>query len=787
MAEPIMKFDPNGQAPLLSYQLPDATSYPGRNYVRLEFPEEVFRPELASGTSGIDSSRAGRGGVSAGWPGSFERSSIDPVLAEVVLPPGVGLSVLPDGRLDFQSTTPLDSSLVRLRREDLVSMRDAGLRPAVVRSLTGALTLNYNPPSVPPAGEGATSSGGAGNPLPMELSIEISSPGPDAEIKGPVGGVDLWVLGDASVTQGLGIITDADVSIDDGAWTQATLKAPEGFWGTFELNSRIAQAGWHELKVRVKAGKGEKIVKQRFRITLEADASADTTPPVVKIIDPPASPMLTSATGSGQFEMQGTSSDAVGVTAVEISVDGTNSWIGVRPKAAGDFSTWSATIVAEGPGEHVVRVRASDAAKNAAIVALPFTITQRQPRQLLRSYIMLVESYRLSSFLGRYGAGRVLKTFSLLPGERTKISVKSWMRTSATSTAASSIVDSLNSTSAAEFSSALQRENTDKETSADEFKWKIEGEVEQGWGTGRAKISAGAAGGCNGARERFGKTVAGVTDKHIAEASSKRDVTINSEYERTVEVGEETSIEREIQNINASRTINFVFRQMNQEFISILHLVDVRVAFVRVYDVGLGADRTEADYLEARLMELPSLLERAIVPSKRADVEETILDALRNVADYQDRLHDITETVVPKNARGDDVPEAGYLRIRRNLTHTYSPDPEDARANVKVQGIIVAATTNTMRTEGIIVDSLLGQGNGLDSYSQGLQEAAVEERVVANDHIRQETEAGRQLIDIVAKKDLKAATVYSTLNPPLPATEFTLNISPDHADQAKRV
>src|SRR3712207_8730267 len=34
-------------------------------------------------------------------------------------------------------------------------------------------------------------------------------------------------------------------------------------------------------------------------------------------------------------------------------------------------------------------------------------------------------------------------------------------------------------------------------------------------------------------------------------------------------------------SINVSRTLNFVFRQMNQEFITVLHLVDVRVAFFK--------------------------------------------------------------------------------------------------------------------------------------------------------------------------------------------------------------
>ncbi len=56
--------------------------------------------------------------------------------------------------------------------------------------------------------------------------------------------------------------------------------------------------------------------------------------------------------------------------------------------------------------------------------------------------ITLVESYRLTSFLGDYGAGRTIKTFSLLPGEKTKISIKTYKKTEQEFKQSSSILDS---------------------------------------------------------------------------------------------------------------------------------------------------------------------------------------------------------------------------------------------------------------------------------------------------------------------------------------------------------
>ena len=63
----------------------------------------------------------------------------------------------------------------------------------------------------------------------------------------------------------------------------------------------------------------------------------------------------------------------------------------------------------------------------------PVTVTPR---------VYLVETYRLSSFLGVYGAGKTIKTFSLFPGEKTKISVKTYAKRETDAKDASSILDS---------------------------------------------------------------------------------------------------------------------------------------------------------------------------------------------------------------------------------------------------------------------------------------------------------------------------------------------------------
>src|SRR4051794_10510778 len=40
--EPMIKLDPGGKAPILSYNVPEPTSYAGRHVVELKFPAEIF-------------------------------------------------------------------------------------------------------------------------------------------------------------------------------------------------------------------------------------------------------------------------------------------------------------------------------------------------------------------------------------------------------------------------------------------------------------------------------------------------------------------------------------------------------------------------------------------------------------------------------------------------------------------------------------------------------------------------------------------------------------------------
>jgi hypothetical protein len=368
---------------------------------------------------------------------------------------------------------------------------------------------------------------------------------------------------------------------------------------------------------------------------------------------------------------------------------------------------------------------------------------QPEPPPAARPQLILVETYRLSSFLGQYGAGRTLRTFSLLPGEKTTISVKTFRRSEVERKQSSSVLDSFTKESADDFETSLQHEQSDKQAHQESLEYHIEAEANVAWGWGSAKVSGGVKGGTAAQREEFAKNASGAVEKHASKASSKRDVQVNTSSEVREESGEETSIVRHLENVNVGRVLNFVFRQMNQEHITILHLVDVRVAFWNGY-----AESAE----EVPLPKLDGLLEKYVVEQRRTEVRQTIVDQLSTIFDHTDTL--VAPPFVEKRQVGQND---SYLRVRKSMVSTYT----DTTGNkISVPGVILAVNKIVMRTEGVIVDALLGQGLALDPYAASLQASAVRQRELGNAVAQAQSDQQVLARQIVTDADERKAKVY---------------------------
>ena len=432
--------------------------------------------------------------------------------------------------------------------------------------------------------------------------------------------------------------------------------------------------------------------------------------------------------------------------------------------------------------------------------------TEKNPDiSILPPKIMLIETYRLSSFTGSYGAGRTVNTFSLLPGEKSKLSIKTYSKSEETQKKASSIFDSYTEDCIDAFESSIQNEmsNAASMTSIKEYNdcataastsaslsessntsvsgkatgklgfFKVSGTVKanvnsestHNENTSAEYSSSSEKGATNVAREEFAKNVQNATSKHANEASTRRDVQVNTSSGVTKVEGEESATEREISNINTNCTLNFVFRQMNQEFISILHLTDIRIAFIHGNGCYIGG---------YTLPELDKLLDAYALPEKKNEIKKVIINQLLCIKDYQDNQpKGFDKDGNPSNKPfirssiyvDDDNMQIGdpYYQFSKDQ---YSKYIDANKREILVKGIIVSVDTNVLRTDGIVVDTILGQGVAVDSYNLDKQTEEIREMKLRNDLM--ETEIARQkcLNAILERGDIEKAKLAEYIYQP---------------------
>ncbi|MFC4775267.1 Ig-like domain-containing protein [Paenibacillus sp. GCM10023252] len=891
--EPMIKLQPGGVAPVLSYNVPEPTAYSGRNFIDLQLPDHYFINESASGrSSSLQAVSASQAQGESSPEGTYPQSK-SPVQAQI----DALLEAKASGERmteKFQSLTP----------EDVLRKSEEGKKLNITRTLTGAYSYVFydkNAASEPlvfasPSAEGevsesiheSQSQAGAFSseaslrrlpqvddeggimplrpiedqdpepePDPVLLGISITAPAPEAVVSGTHSGTSLTIQGQAWMDSGLGSVSRVRVQVGSGAAYQAASFDPStGAWSlsgvvitssgrisitaeavhsagkvkasrtihvqvnlapapditlpaiaiTSPTAGQLLTAGEspvvnlvvegtasddrgvarveiilnNEAPIQADSGDGYAHWKKTIAIhagthaitakaydaannaaTTSLTVSVDSTPPTIGITSPQNSAELAGTFTQGCIiEVLGTAADAGGIQVVEVSLDQVPVYVRAAENGPDDWSQWKATLKVTEPGIHIITARAVDRANNKTetTVAVNVNILPEVNSRLKR--IILVESYRMSSYLANYGAGRTIKTFSLLPGERSKISIRSYAQNETTAKSAATILDSVTDEISEEFENSIAREQADKKNYNESNEYKIEGEAGVSWGWGSASISAGYSGGTNSAREQFAKNVVNTTQKHVAKASARRDVQINTTYEEKSTTTEETAIIREFENINMSRTLNFVFRQMNQEFITFLHLVDVRIGFFRTDTVN-GEEKNT--YQEVTLPQLDALLAQTIVADKRIEVRNAILHQLTNIFDYQDRHHSFVEEEPFLDENGQVIPLTQYLRVKKDYVSTYE---SASGSTIDVPGIILAANRHVLRTDGIVVEALLGQGEALDTYSRNLQSETVREKELRNTLLETEIQMRKLALQILENRDQVGAEIFNLINHP---------------------
>lgn len=361
--------------------------------------------------------------------------------------------------------------------------------------------------------------------------------------------------------------------------------------------------------------------------------------------------------------------------------------------------------------------------------------------------LTLVLHYKMATFPGNYGAGRTLKTFTLLPGEKTTISITNFKHDETVSEQSKSVLDSFSESSAQDFQNTVENQNTsDTESQSSKTKEK---QISGGINLATFGIPVDVSGGASNSSTTSTSIANHIsqlnsaTDTHSSQASQNRDVTVNTDV-KTTSITETTEATiRELRNINQSRTLNFVFRQLMQEFVTITYLDDVSIVFSNGYPEHKKV---------VKLTNINDLLNEVLIDGAMGTpcyqniekIRKGIFRQLCNLIDYAGDqvsfMECVTETLSDCCGGTGEPYTNTYARKIKGLTQTAE--------GFTVPGIIFDVTKRIMRTDSVVVDSLLGQGEALDCYNQQLQDIAVQKA-------QQEIDTVTQQIGIINGLDSK--------------------------------
>jgi hypothetical protein len=803
---PLAALDNGGSATVISYQVPEPMSYEGRHVISLDdYVLGDFAGVVGSGSIAPVSSSDVSAALNA-------KNSIT-VPSAVVLSDS---SVLKNAVIAL-SPFDLTPRLQQLTWADVSNAVSAAKRVQVFRSTGGLLDYRVRDvaqvrlpsptASGPPTGPTSVTVSGAdngglkpalrpgGNPpaggdtYHPRLTLTINAPAAGSPvISGPWNGVTIPVTGVFSTN--LAGTNTVQVKLMDSRSRVLDTVAASIVGDEWSAGVPVTASGTYTLAV-VLTNSDDSNATGTVPVTVALAAPPENPPatppaiaPSVTVTQPVNNAALVAPDGNTILTVAGTADTRGGSAGLTVKVTADNkgpSSDAPLTASSGTAYTFSTTIALAGEGMHQLVVTCVNADGLAApAITLSVGVSHTQPIWPFDRRLVLIEKIMLSSFLGNFGASRVVKTFTLLPGETTQISVDSYTKDESTAKSAQSILDSTSSECAGDFEDTVNEENDNKASNSDATTAAISADIGASYAFAHADIKASYSDQANASREQMAKTVSNALTKHTNTASSNRTVNVNTDFSTTTSSGLTTDTSRTLRNINVSRVLNFVFRQMTQEHIVLTHLTDVTLGVYKL-DILLdaagnaqrGADGgplTQTSFIQYTLPEIADFARTEMTGPAVSSLQPDILNVLANIADINGQLQSIAELVTPTDADGNAHPDNAYIRIKRNMTSTYT---SPAGSQFTVPGILLDTTTCVMRTDQLLCDAILGQGDALDEYSHALQDVAIAERQAAVDERVAATAREKLAQQIITTNNTDLAGLWSKIFPPplsVPAT-----------------
>lgn len=390
--------------------------------------------------------------------------------------------------------------------------------------------------------------------------------------------------------------------------------------------------------------------------------------------------------------------------------------------------------------------------------------------------LLLLLDTRIMSYFGDVGEGQVVRTFSLMPGEKTYASINTYKKNTQQESDTSSIFDSDNASAKQSFENSLQMEAGIKGSLSAALDFHLSGETKVRWGEGNTDVKTTIKGEIEGNIQGHLQAVSNALRNHASERSSQRNVDINTAYTVTSETGTNTSITREFMNINNSKTLDVIFTQMNQQIVVQHMLTNIRVGY---FDPAPGT------YRAVQLSQLDDLLDQVLVSNAdtKMSYKNTIVDAaylaasmgianynLNNFIQQRDKISGAVSEIPIQTAPNSTQ---GYPEVSADKDYFINPAATStfsiAGNTTSAQGVVLSTDYFTLRTDNVVADLKLGLNSGLDQYAQRLQEEAVRREQLENARIAAENNRLSVALDIIdqaiseGKSPQELAALYRSL------------------------
>lgn len=422
---------------------------------------------------------------------------------------------------------------------------------------------------------------------------------------------------------------------------------------------------------------------------------------------------------------------------------------------------------------------------------MPATIYLTLPRNQARQKLFLLEEYKLASWANNYGAGRVIKTESLLPNETLTVQIKTWQQSTINTSKSESIIENQSEEVVAEFNAMMEDENVYVTSTTLGMDWANEitkkGKVGGGLSFSIGPIISFEGGGgyeyeetnyisesLSFSREDTNREFRSLVGRYLSSKADSRVNEVSTVTNFDYTQGAENVTIRTLQNMNASRTLNFVFRELMQEYVTLQYLNDFSICFAS----GFGDPP-----IVVSIGQLDDLLNDVIADAPgenpdewRDEIRKSLIKQYCEVYNFRNEKKQFLELHVENYSDspcvGGSEPEDTIEYLRKYSGPPTDPGILDVYSSlIKVPGIILRVWRTVMPTTSIIVDALLGRGEALDCYNSRLQDATARAAELENQRRELALEVVEDQPTPAAQAEAYRKVYYEPVANPWPCTD----------------